>query len=208
METPHHTPHPEATRSPTLGIVLAAGQSTRMGRPKPLLQVGSETFIERTIRILQEGGCQGVLAVVAALDGEPARQAEMAGARIVVNEAGGEPIDSIRVAVGELPDDTGWVAVLPVDHPLVEPGTVTELIETAQTGGPAIVRPLYEGQPGHPGLFSRRTFPDLLDPDLEKGAHSVVERYRPHVVDLEVDDPGVIADLNRPEDLERWLGTR
>lgn len=188
------------------GIVLAAGRSTRMGRPKALIRVRGESFVERAVRVLQEGGCRGVIVVVSDAAGEVADLAEMAGARTVVNEEGGEPIDSIRLAIDTLPDDVDWAMILPVDHPLVEPRTVMLLIEAARTRGSPIVRPVHGGVPGHPGLFARRTFDDFSRPGLEKGAHSVVESYGDAVLDLPVDDPGVTADLNTPEELNRWLG--
>lgn len=177
-----------------------------MGRPKALLRAGGESFIERAVRVLQEGGCRGVIVVVNDADGAPAALAEMAGARIVVNEEGGEPIDSIRRALRTLPDDTDWVAILPVDHPLVEPGTITRLLEAARNRGAPIVRPLHGGAAGHPGIYARLTFDDFFRADLEAGAHSVIEGYGAAVLDLPVDDPGVVADLNTPEDLRRWLG--
>lgn len=189
------------------GIVLAAGRSTRMGRPKPLLRVGDESFVERAVRVLQEGGCRGIIVVVNDATSEAVRLAEQAGARIVVNDAAeSEPIDSIRLALSALPDDTAWVAILPVDHPLAEPGTVMRLIAATQTPGAAIVRPVCHGAPGHPGLYARRTFDTFARADLEEGAHSVIEAHRDEVVDLAVDDPGVCADLNTPAELRRWLG--
>jgi molybdenum cofactor cytidylyltransferase len=200
------SPRPAAS-APVDAIVLAAGRSARMGRPKPLLRVGDESFVERAVRVLQEGGCRGVTVVVSDVAAEAARLAEQAGARIVVNDdAESEPIDSIRLALAILPDDTAWVAILPVDHPLVEPGTITRLIAAAHARGGAIVRPVYQGAPGHPGLYARRTFPDFFRPDLERGAHSVVEAFGDEVVDIPVDDPGVRADLNTPEELRHWLG--
>lgn len=219
---PYAAPHPEpipvkspqhpASVRPSVaahvdGIVLAAGRSTRMGSSKALLRVGGESFVERAVRVLQEGGCRGVIVVVNDAGSETAALAEMAGARVVVNAAqGAEPIDSIRLALEALPRDADWAAILPVDHPLVEPGTITLLIEAAHTRGAPIVRPLHHGTPGHPGLYARSTFCAFLRTDLERGAHSVIEAYGAAVVDLPVDDPGVMADLNTPADIERWLG--
>lgn len=189
------------------GIVLAAGRSTRMGSPKALLRVGDESFVERAIRVLQEGGCRGVNVVVNDAASDAAGLAEQAGARIVVNDAAdSEPIDSIRLALELLPEDTAWVAILPVDHPLVEPGTITRLIAAARDRGAPIVRPRYHGEPGHPGIYARRTLSDFFRADLPQGAHSVVEAYGEAVVDIEVDDAGVSADLNTPAEIERWLG--
>lgn len=206
MKKEQRPPARPPSSAPVDGIVLAAGRSTRMGRPKPLLRVGEESFVEHAVRVLQEGGCRRITVVVSDAASETARLAEQAGSRIVVNEAAeSEPIDSIRLALSVLPDDTAWVAILPVDHPLVEPGTVMRLIEAAHARGTAIVRPVYHGTAGHPGLFARRTFDTFRHPDLERGAQSVVEIFRDEVVDLPVEDRGVSADLNTPAELRRWL---
>jgi CTP:molybdopterin cytidylyltransferase MocA len=191
------------------GIVLAAGRSTRMGRPKSLLRVGGESFVERAVRVLREGGCRGVIVVVNDAVTETAALAEMAGARVVVNSTrAAEPIDSIRLALSALPDDAAWAAILPVDHPLVEPRTIALLIEAARTREAPIVLPVHHGVPGHPGLFARHTFDAFFRTDLELGAHSVIEAYAAEVVEIPVQDPGVAANLNTPEELSRWFGER
>lgn len=204
---PQHSNLPGHESAYVDGIVLAAGRSRRMGRPKALLRVGDETFVEHAVRVLQEGGCRGIYVVVNDPTAEAVRLAEQAGASIVVNDAAqSEPIDSIRLALSTIPEDTAWVAILPVDHPLVESRTVMRLIEAAHARGGAIVRPVHQGAPGHPGLYARRTFADFFRTDLEHGAHSVIEAYGDEVVDIPVEDPGVCADLNTPAELERWLG--
>jgi CTP:molybdopterin cytidylyltransferase MocA len=169
--------------------------------------VHGESFVEHAVRVLNEGGCRGVIVVVRGGDLETARLAEMAGARVVINAAEeSEPIDSIRLALDTLPHDADWALILPVDHPLVEPGTITRLIRAARTGGAPIVRPIHHGVPGHPGVYARRTFETFFQKDLERGAHSVIEAYGEAVVDLPVEDQGVIADLNTPDEVRHWLG--
>jgi len=177
-----------------------------MGRPKALLPIDDETFIERAVRVLIEGGCRAVFAVVSANGEEVTRLAERAGAKIVVNpDPESDQATSIRLGLEALGDDTEAVAVLPVDHPLVAPETVLQLLSTYRAGRPPIVRPVYCGVPGHPGIFSRRLFPELMEADLPEGAHSVVEAHRAEVVDVEVRDIGVTADVDSPDDYRRLV---
>ena len=184
------------------GLVLAAGASTRMGEPKPLLEIDGRTFLQVTITALREGGCSGVVAVVASPETEVV--ARSAGASIAQGRPAGEQIDSLRSGLGVLGDETDAAAVLPVDHPRVRAATVGVLIDAWRAEPGSIVRPVHHGRPGHPTIFPRRVWDTLRDPDLDGGARSVVETER--VVDVPVDDPGVLVDIDTPEDYREHGG--
>ena len=136
--------------------------------------------------------------------------ARSAGGRIAQGHPDGEQIDSLRSGLDEVDAaDAGpavAVVVLPVDHPRIRASTVAALIEAWRAdAGPAdaseaVVRPVRDGEPGHPTLFPRATWPALRDPSLADGARSVVESAR--VIDVPVDDPGVLLDIDAPEDLD------
>lgn len=184
------------------GLVLAAGRSERMGEPKPLLEIEGRTFLEATITALRDGGCTQVTAVVASSDA--ATTARSAGAGVTEGRPDGEQIDSLRSGLDALDDNVAAAVVLPVDHPRVRPATVGTLIDAWRTESSAVVRPVHVGRPGHPTVFPRRVWAALRDPDLADGARSVVERER--VVDVPVDDPGVLVDIDTPDDLSRERG--
>src|SRR5687767_13114110 len=100
------------------GVVLAAGASTRMGEPKPLLPADGTTFLERAIKLLRTAGCRYVVAVVNDSDDWIARVADATGAAVVINDRkDSEQIDSLRLAIANLPDGYDAVVVLPVDFP-------------------------------------------------------------------------------------------
>jgi molybdenum cofactor cytidylyltransferase len=198
--------HDDAGAGPTVaGVVLAAGRSRRMGQPKPLLQVGGESFISHAVATLVHGGCRPVFAVTAADATEAARQAESAGARVVLNaEPESEQIDSLRLALAAA-DNADAILVLPVDHPLIRTDTVSALIRAfADTGHPA-VRARFRGKSGHPALFARSLFSELKGPRSE-GAQEVLGRHADELLDVDVDDPGVLSDIDTPDDLRRHLG--
>ncbi|HEY8469137.1 MAG TPA: nucleotidyltransferase family protein [Longimicrobiales bacterium] len=198
-----------AGTAPVHGVLLAAGRSTRMGRSKPLLTLDGEMLIERAVRVLREGGCGGVIAVVRAQDDDAARLAHAAGARVVVNDdAQAEQVDSLRLALRELPDDAAAAAVLPVDVPFVRPATVARLLAAFRSGAALVVRPTYRGEPGHPTLFARALFGELAAPGLPHGARTVIEAHAADTLDIEVDDPGVTQDVDTPEDLARYGDAR
>lgn len=181
------------------GLVLAAGKSSRMGRPKPLLELDGEPFLGAAVRTLREGGCRVVVAVVASEDAAAA--ARSAGARVAEGAPDGEQIESLRHGLDAMGSDIDAVVVLPVDQPRVAASTVRALLLAWRRDPAAIVRPVHDGRPGHPTVFPRRSWGSLRDPGLAAGARSVVEAEP--VLDVMVDDPGVLIDIDTPDDYRR-----
>jgi xanthine dehydrogenase accessory factor len=191
--------------SQILGIVLAAGRSERMGRPKALLRLGEQSFLRAAVEALRGGGCADVVAVVASADAET--EARSAGARVVWNDAvRSEQIDSLRLALGAAGDAASAAVVLPVDHPLVRPDTVRALVDTHARRPEAVVRPFRHGRAGHPALFPRPVWAALRHDALPAGARSVVEDPAIETFDVPVDDDGVLTDIDTPDAYARHIG--
>jgi molybdenum cofactor cytidylyltransferase len=187
------------------GIVLAAGASKRMGEPKPLLQVDGMTFLERAVHVLRAGGCRYVLAVVND-DDWIERLADVSGAAVLINDApDSEQIDSLQLGIANLSEDCDGVLVLPVDFPNVQKETVAKLIQTFEERNATIVNPSCDGEPGHPVIFSRRVFAELLGPDLPDGARSVIAAHMRDTFLVPVDDRGVLIDVDTPEDYQKHV---
>lgn len=193
------------------GVVPNAGASVRMGRPKALLRVEGRTFLERTVGALRGGGCDPVYVVVAEGDADAAREAAAAGARVIDNPDPGEgPITSLRLALAALEELDGPVAglaYLPVDHPLVRAETVRVLLTAAWEAEAPLALPVHEGERGHPAVFGSALFAELSDPELEGGARTVTHRHLGDALLVEVDDPGVLTDIDTPEVYEEAVGS-
>lgn len=186
--------------SSVAGVVPAAGASRRMGHPKGLLEIGGRSFARRVTEALAGGGCEPVYAVVAAGDAELAGRFREAGARVLENPDPGEgPITSLRLAVAEIDDRVERVVYLPVDHPLVEAHHVADLIAAADRTGASLALPVHASKRGHPALFGRALFDELLDPALQGGARTVVHRHLDEACLLPCDDPAVVTDIDTPE---------
>jgi nicotine blue oxidoreductase len=172
-----------------------------MGTSKALLDAGGRSFLAAVVGALVGGGCDPVVVVVGDGQEDEARRARAAGAQVLINPDPGEgPITSLRLALGALGDKVEGVAFLPVDHPLVRPETVASLVRTLLSGGAPLVLPVHEGGRGHPALFRRALFPELLDPGLEGGARTVVHAHLHQAELVGVDDAGVNLDLDTPEE--------
>jgi molybdenum cofactor cytidylyltransferase len=180
-----------------------------MGRPKALLHAGAgRTFLERVCATLARGGCAPVLVVLREGDTAERELAERVGARVIVNptpDAG--PITSVRCALAQVErSQAAGIAVLPVDHPLVEPATVEELLAAFDAHRDAdVVVPTHEGRRGHPVLFRQALFAEIRDDDLPEGLRTVLRRDPSRVREVPVEDEGVRVDLDTPEALRRWL---
>ena len=190
------------------GIVLAAGRSRRMGRPKAFLRAdGHETFLARAVRSLIGGGCARVVVVVGAPDdADAARTADAAralGATVAVNpDPGSEQVDSLRAGLAALPPGAEAAVVAPVDVPGISPALVRAVIHAFRAADAPVALPGLGGRHGHPVLFARRVFPELMRTDLPQGARSVVHAHADALAVVPVD--ALPADVDMPADYARW----
>ena len=194
--------------TPVDAVILAAGLSTRMERPKPLLEIGPETFIGRAVRVLREGGCRHIVAVLNGIDEETERAAREAGATVVVNaEAGSEQLDSVRCGIRALPEDWAGVAVLPVDVPLVSTHTIALLVAAAREEPAPVLLPFHNGVAGHPVVLGRAVAAELAQ-DWEEGLRSLIMSHARDLREVRVTDPGILIDVDTPEDYWRYVKDR
>lgn len=194
-------------------VVLAAGESRRMGRPKAGLLVSASglTFAAAVAETLGLAGCDEV-TVVAGAHPEAVRAAVEGVPQVRVLEHPGwaqGQLSSLQAALAALdgPQVEGLLVTL-VDCPLVRPDTVSALIEVWRRTGAPIVRPAIGARHGHPVIFDRRTFDDLRAAPLELGAKAVIARWQDAVVNVPVDDAGVLADIDTPADYDAFVRER
>ncbi len=195
---------PSAAGAPFEAILLAAGESRRMGYPKPLLKLGSRTFIE----ILAAAILQSVarLIVVVGAHADAVRGAIPADPRILVVEnpdfLKGQ-LSSIKAALPRVGAAAAGALIHLADHPMVRAETFAAVVDSYRRAGKPIAIARYRGRRGHPVLFARELFVELAAAPEDQGARAVVSADPSRVAYVDVDDPGVLADLDTPEDLER-----
>jgi len=182
------------------GLILAGGEGKRWGGPKAWAKLpDGRTFLEACAETLHEAGSRSTIATV-----PPGTDHTAIGALSVVAlpRLGLDMFGSLLVGLGRLVESSDWrvVAVLPVDHPLVGPGTVGAL---AAAEGRAVI-PSYKGKHGHPVCLDRGVAESLVRGELEGPTLREV-MYAVEARDLEVDDQGVVANCNTPDALAAAL---
>ncbi len=184
-------------------VILAAGAGSRLGGiAKALLRRGEHSYLE-AVAALARGTGAGELVVVVAEPHRLAVEAEAArlGLDVVLNPTPERGMaSSVAAGFGHALARFGANRALlwPVDHPAVTPATLATL---AAATGPIVV-PVYLGGGGHPTLFDRAVWAELAAcADLPDGARAVVRANPGRVTRVEVLDPGVVADVDLPQDL-------
>jgi molybdenum cofactor cytidylyltransferase len=184
------------------GILLAAGESRRMGYPKPLLSVGKESFLSHTAAIMLE--VVERLIIVLGAHSERVRPAVPVDSRIVVVENRHYEHGQLSSLKAGIPAATASAALVHLaDHPLVKSATFEALVAGYRRLGKPIVIARHLGRRGHPVIFARALFDELLGAPEDQGARVVVNADPSRVAYVDVDDSGVTTDLDTPADLER-----
>ena len=193
------------------GVILAAGRSTRMGRPKALLrQIQSgHTFVSHLMRAGRAGGLAPVFVVGRPEDGELRSVVDRAGEVFVVNSQPDQgQLSSIQAGLtAAVAAGATAVMIMPVDVPLVSTAVVASLLEAAERSEALIVRASHQGVHGHPVLIKRAVFDELREADPSVGARGVVRADPSRVLDVEV-DAGVTLDIDTAEDYLRAFGRK
>jgi len=183
-------------------VVLSAGESSRMGRPKALLPIEGETFIGRIVGSLKRTQVGKILVVLGHNADQLAAAIGALPVEILINpnyQLG--QLSSLQVAVRNLlndPDCEGMLVHL-VDHPYIDASLVDRMIRQFYESKKDIVVPRCRGKRGHPVLFSRRLFGELLDAPMDQGAKAVVNAHGDATLEIETDDEGITVDIDTPE---------
>jgi len=180
-----------------------------MGRPKLLLRLGGQTVISRVLTVLNPVVTRTV--VVCRRDDDDLRlAAEAEGATIVQPPV--DPPDmrasvehALRWLIGhDAPtSDSAWL-LLPADHPLVEPAVLQSLLEASARQPESIVVPTHGGLRGHPTVLPWSLVPEVFVLPHTEGLNQLVRRKPERIVEVPVASATVLADLDTPEDYDRW----
>lgn len=219
-------------------VILAAGESSRMGQPKALIPfpknflsqqtsgTGSrpavqasgrartastreKTFLCHLIEATRHPRAGALCVVVGAHAEEIRARAKLDTGELVVNEDWRRgQLSSLQAAIRTLPTDAEGLVLCLVDHPLISAKLVASLIAAFDRTKRNIVLPLFHGRRGHPVIFPRRLFAELLAAPEEVGARAVVRAHAGEVTEVPTEEEGVTLNLNDPAALQKILNRR
>jgi molybdenum cofactor cytidylyltransferase len=186
-------------------IVLAAGESSRMGRPKPLLPLNGETFLGHLLGQLRASRVERVVVVLGhrpeqVLEAMP----EVRDLAIVNERYQLGQLSSFVVGLEAVGHEADAVLLCLADHPFITAELIDELITGFETSRLPIVVPVHGGRRGHPVLFAAPLFAELRAAPLDQGARVVVRAHADEILELATDEAGILADVDTPEEYERW----
>lgn len=189
-------------------VILAAGASRRMGRPKLILPWrDGETIIEHVVGVYQAAGAKPVVIVSAENDDRLASASlglDVVRAQVPL---GGEMLSSVKAGLSALEDPEIEAALLaPADHPLLAPDTVSLLIDTWRAGTTAIVAPSIDRRRGHPILIGRSLWSGIMSLEPDRTLRDFLRSREDEIRYVIVEDQGVIRDVDTPSDYDRARG--
>lgn len=191
-------------RGPVVGVILAGGSSSRLGRPKQLLPLGDHPVLAHTLAHALAADLDSVVVVLGHEAATVREQIDLAGAQVVVNpdyRAGQST--SLRAGLAALPPDADAALFILGDQPLIGADIHNALVAARRTTGAPIVLPTYEGVRGNPVLIASELFPELAGVSGDQGARGVIRAHKDAVHEVPIPGPSPTDDLDTEEDYAR-----
>jgi len=190
----------------TAGIILAAGVSSRMGSFKPLLPIGDTIFIRRLIMEMRNAGVIDIIIVTGYRQEELIEAAKDLNVQFVENKRYYETqmLDSVKIGmkrVLELYENCTEILLSPADVVMTPPWVFEQVLNAKGD----FVRPMFEGEPGHPVLIRSTLFQDILEYQGDRGLRGAVEASGKIITELVLDEPAILLDADTKEDYQKVL---
>jgi molybdenum cofactor cytidylyltransferase len=190
-------------------LIPAAGHSARMGAPKLALPLGARTVLERVIDALNAADAQ-TLVVLGPHVADLAKPAREAGANVLLlSEPTADMRETVEAGLAHLhdrlnpePDDI-WL-LIPADHPTLDPDLIRKLYREIEIRPDcSIAMPTIAGRRGHPALIRWRHWPAIRAFPRDRGLNAYLRQFPNETLEVSVDSPDILIDLDTPEDYER-----
>ena len=208
MDDDQSAPGPGAPLAGWSAVLLAAGESTRMGTAKPLLDWNGEPLVRYQIDQLERAGASEIVVVL----GHRADECRAAighyetadGVRSVTNDRYRDgKATSIRCGLATLAAPVAAIVILAVDQPR-SAALLSEIVERHRASGARLSIPVHRGRRGHPPVFDRSLLEELAKvSDESAGLRATIARHAAELHEIEVQSPAVLDDLNTPAAYER-----
>src|SRR5579864_103420 len=184
-------------------VILAAGESRRMGTPKPLLTFSGRILLRHVIEQARASACQQIIVVLGARADDVAAAVRDPGVRIVVNERYREGMGtSLGAGIAALPPECEAAVVLLGDQPRIDAAVIDALIDVHRRTGKPLVASRYGGVAGAPTLIGRALFPEARGLQGDAGGRRLIRQHPDLVAEVPLPEAAAV-DLDTPEDFAR-----
>ena len=178
-------------------IILAAGESKRMGSPKMLLPFHGGTMLERVISNVRASAVNKILVVLGSDNDKVLTLVERSSANHCMNENyTNGMLSSVKCGFRSLPQNFRAVLIFQGDQPLISPDTINNVIKAHQTSGKEILIPIFEGKRGHPLMVGKKFRKEIETMESDQGLKALSARHPEEVFEVETDDPGILKDFD------------
>ena len=189
-------------------VILAAGESSRMGFPKALLEWQGKSFLENIIDALRRARVDRIRVVASAPVERLIRgELSLSGIDLVVNpDPSRGQLSSLQCGLNGLAADMGLICL--VDHPKVSTELIFSLKEAILGTGSAAVIPRYGGKRGHPIALGPEVMQAMIAASEDRTPKDILLQFWPRVLELDTPDSGIVADIDTPLDYEQYLESK
>ncbi len=182
-------------------IVLAAGESKRMGSPKMLLPYNGKTVIEQVIvNVLSAGISNPVIvlgsdheAILKIIKGHPVSHCYNENYRNGM-------LSSVQCGLASIDDQISAAIIIPGDQPMIDAAQIKRVMKAWHESGKGIVMPVHNGKRGHPLIIDMKYRPEVMSLPESKGLRALAERHPDDVMEAETDDPSVLRDIDTQQE--------
>ena len=190
-------------------IILAAGESKRMGFPKMLITFNGKTMIENVISNITGSDVDNTLVVLGAHSEAITDVIRKSGVKYCFNDIYKEGmLSSVQCGFRNLPSDIEAVLIFQGDQPFITPRVINTVIDAYRLSGKGIVIPVHEEKRGHPLLIDRKYRDETDKLDTREGLRSLAYRYSDDVLEVETDDPGILRDFDTYEEYSKEINQK
>jgi molybdenum cofactor cytidylyltransferase len=187
-------------------IILAAGQSKRMGQPKMLLPWENTTVLGKVIETIQQAGVEDILVVTGGARDEVEKIAAKNNARVIHNQdyATNDMLESIQLGLRGQKTQSEATLICLGDQPQVEERSVRDVCDVFCKNKSSIVVPSYQMRRGHPWLIARELWDEVLQMRAPKSMRDFLNAHKNEVLYVEYDSPSILQDLDTPADYLKY----
>ena len=188
-------------------IILSAGSSRRMGRPKALLTIGNKSFLQHIIDTVESVGIKDVV-IVLGFEWQTIRETLPSfSGTIIVNKAWEQgQLSSIIAGLNKINQkECDGVLICPVDHPMSSASLIKSLIAGLNDSKKKIIIPTHNGRRGHPIIISSELFPEIKNASLVVGLREVVRAHENDIELVSTEEEGILINIDTQEDYQRYI---